>query len=74
MSEQRRSQDAARDDHVGPGNIEGPRGPVTLREADDAASVAHDFIYGKNGVTKEQASAAIWLIHEALRPLIGGTK
>lgn len=59
---------AARDDHVGPGNIE-QRGPVTLREADEAASVAHDFIHGKNGVTKEQASAAIWLIHEALRPL-----
>ncbi len=63
------SNAATGDDHVGPGNIEGPRGPLTLREADEAASVAHDYIYGKNGVTKAQASAAIWIIHEALRPL-----
>ena len=40
-----------------------------LRAADAAASVAHDFIYDRNGVTREQASEAIWLIHNALRPL-----
>ena len=40
-----------------------------LRAADEAASVAHDFIHGLSGVTKEQASAAIWAIHNALRPL-----
>lgn len=38
--------------------------------ADEAASIAHDFIYGKNGVTADQASAAIWVIHDVLRPLI----
>lgn len=41
----------------------------TLRAADEAASVAHDFVHGKNGVTREQASEAIWTIHNALRPL-----
>lgn len=40
-----------------------------LRSSDDAASVAHDFIYGRNDVTQQQASDAIWLIHNALRPL-----
>jgi hypothetical protein len=39
-------------------------------EADDAASVAHDFIWGLNGVTKEQASEAIHAIHAVLRPYI----
>jgi hypothetical protein len=39
-----------------------------LAACDKAASVAHDFIWGKNGVTKQQASDAIWLIHNALRP------
>ena len=38
--------------------------------ADQAASVAHDFIWGKNGVTQQEASDAIWRIHNALRPLI----
>lgn len=41
-----------------------------LLEADHAASVAHDFVWGLNDVTKEQADAAIWTIHNALRPLI----
>lgn len=40
-----------------------------LRTADAAASVAHDFIWNRNGVTKEQASDAIWTIHNTLRPL-----
>lgn len=39
-----------------------------IRKADEAASVAHDFIWGENGVTKWQASDAIWQIHNALRP------
>jgi hypothetical protein len=38
--------------------------------ADEAASVAHDFIWGLNGVTKEQASDAIHTVHAALRPFI----
>ena len=42
-----------------------------VRRADEAASVAHDFIWGKNGVTKKQASDAIWVIHSMLRPLYG---
>ena len=49
---------------------EGPISVPTLREADEAASVAHDFIFGLNGVTKEEASVAIWTIHNALRPLL----
>jgi len=44
-----------------------------LRAADHAASVAHDFIHGLNGVTKEQADAAIWEIHGVLRPLFEWT-
>jgi hypothetical protein len=40
-----------------------------LEEADEAASVAHDFIWGLNGVTQQQASDAIWVIHNVLRPL-----
>jgi hypothetical protein len=52
----------------GPGNPVAPT--VSLREADQAASVVHDFVYGLNGVTKEQASVACWTIHNALRPLI----
>jgi hypothetical protein len=47
--------------------------PSYFREADDAASVAHDFIHGLNGVTKEQADAAIWTIHNTLRPIIDPT-
>ena len=43
---------------------------LSLLEADHAASVAHDFIFGLKGVTQEQASEAIWTIHNALRPLI----
>lgn len=39
------------------------------RAADEAASIAHDFVYGLKGVTQEQASAAIWQIHSLLRPL-----
>lgn len=39
-------------------------------KADQAASVAHDFIYGKNDVTQKEASDAIWVIHETLRPYI----
>jgi hypothetical protein len=35
-----------------------------------AASVAHDFIHGLNGVTQKQASDAIWTIHQVLRPLL----
>lgn len=46
-----------------------PRLEAILREADNAASVAHDFIYDRNGVTKQEASDAIWRIHNALRPL-----
>jgi hypothetical protein len=42
---------------------------AALTEADQAASVAHDFIFGLNDVTQEEASAAIWRIHNALRPL-----
>lgn len=44
-----------------------PTPPVVraaLGEIDRAASVAHDFIYGKNEVTQEQASQAIWRIHD----------
>ena len=40
-----------------------------LRRADAAASVAHDFIWNRNGVTQQEASDAIWLVHNALRPL-----
>lgn len=40
-----------------------------LRAADDAASIAHDFIWHPNGVTKQEASDAIWRIHNILRPL-----
>ena len=47
-----------------------PSDPLSFEAADKAASVAHDYIWGKNGVTKQQASAAIWTIHEVLRPLI----
>jgi len=49
----------------------GPRMAV-LREADEAASVAHDYIWPqqKGAVTKEEASDAIWRIHDILRPLI----
>jgi hypothetical protein len=43
---------------------------AALRRADEAASCAHDFVYDLNGVTKQQASDAIWLIHNELRPLI----
>lgn len=43
---------------------------LSFEAADKAASVAHDFIHGLNGVTKAQADAAIWTIHEVLRPLI----
>lgn len=39
---------------------------VTLAQIDAAAAVAHDFIYGRNGVTQEQASRAIWIIHDAV--------
>lgn len=39
-----------------------------LVACDEAASVAHDFIWGKNGVSKQKASDAIWRIHNALRP------
>lgn len=42
-----------------------------IREADECASVAHDFIWGRNGVTKKQASDAIWRLHAVLRPLYG---
>lgn len=41
------------------------------RRADAAASVVHDFIYGRNGVTKKEANEAIWTIHDMLRPLCG---
>jgi hypothetical protein len=41
-----------------------------LVEAEAAASVAHDYIWGENGVTQQQASDAIWTIHNALRPLL----
>jgi hypothetical protein len=40
-----------------------------LRAVDEAASLVHDYIWGKNGVTKEQANDAIWKIHNTLRPL-----
>lgn len=49
--------------------VEVPDLETILRQADAAASVAHDFIWGRNGVTKEQASDAIWAVHNALRPL-----
>ena len=39
-----------------------------LAACDKAASVAHDFIWDKNGVTQKQASDAIWQIHNAIRP------
>lgn len=42
-----------------------------IREADECASVAHDFIWGRNGVTKKQANEAIWRLHAVLRPLYG---
>lgn len=41
------------------------------RRADAAASVVHDFIYGRNGVTKKEANEAVWAIHDMLRPLYG---
>lgn len=41
-----------------------------LRELDEAASTAHDYIWSKNGVTQEQASEAIWKIHNDLRGVI----
>ena len=45
-----------------------PEQPAWDREAADrAASIAHDFIYGKNGVTQQQASDAIWKVHAYLR-------
>ena len=40
-----------------------------LADCDKAASVAHDFIWGKNGITQKQASDAIWQIHNALLAL-----
>ena len=45
-----------------------------LREADEAASVAHDYIWpqSEGQVTKAEASDAIWRIHELLRPMITG--
>lgn len=44
--------------------------PVALREADEAASVAHDYVWGLNNVTEQRADEAIWTIHNTLRPLI----
>jgi hypothetical protein len=45
---------------------------AAMREADAAASVAHDYIYGdEHGtVTMDEANEAIWRIHNALRPLL----
>jgi hypothetical protein len=40
---------------------------AALVDADQAASVAHDFIWDR-GVSREKASEAIWTIHRALRP------
>ena len=50
--------------------VEVPELETILRRADAAASVAHDFIWNRNGVTQREASDAIWLVHNALRPLI----
>jgi hypothetical protein len=41
-----------------------------LLRADRAASRVHDYLYDLNGVTRVEANAAIWEIHEVLRPLI----
>lgn len=41
-----------------------------LREADLSASKAHDAIYAEP-FDQEAASAAIWGVHNHLRPLIG---
>lgn len=35
-----------------------------LRKCDELASVAHDYLWELNGVTKQQANKAIWTIHE----------
>ena len=40
-----------------------------IYEADQAASDAHDAIYAEP-LDKDRASAAIWRIHDALRPII----
>lgn len=55
------------------GKLSSPQGSLiaALQVADEAASVAHDFIHGLKGVTAEEASAAIWRIHQALRPILG---
>jgi hypothetical protein len=44
-----------------------------LREVDEQASVAHDYIWPqskRSTPTREEASDAIWRIHELLRPWI----
>lgn len=45
-------------------------GQPSLHQAEHAASIAHDYIWGENGVTQQQASDAIWTIHNAIRPMI----
>ena len=45
-----------------------------VRAADEAASIAHDYIaastYVGRGPTRKDAGAAIWHIHDALRPFL----
>lgn len=46
---------------------------VTLAQIDAAASIAHDFIYGRNDITQEQASRAIWTIHDIVNSFADAT-
>jgi hypothetical protein len=41
-----------------------------IKDADEAASVAHDFLWGRNEVTHKEANDAIWTIHNTLRDLL----
>ncbi len=41
-----------------------------LREADEATSVVHDYLCGLKDVSPADCEAAIWKIHNTLRPLI----
>lgn len=46
---------------------------AAARSADKDASTAHDYIWSEKNVTLDQASGAIWRIHNALRPLLAET-
>jgi hypothetical protein len=45
-----------------------------LEIIDSEASTAHDYIWSTTDVSREQASAAIWSIHNIVRPLLAATE